>query len=692
MEQSLVDHVGRGEWLDLTAKGEVIDEAAMRSWGETRTCRATVIRDILRGRLAPDPDPHGLRLRGARIVGRLDLGNLSTQVNFELEHCLLEEGLLARDARLAFVGLAGCCLEHQTEPPLDAARLTCSLLDLSGARVLGHVGRGAVCVESAHIGGQLNCDGARLRNDSGPALNADGLHVDQSMFLRGGFTATGSGERGAVNLYGARVGGVFSCDGTLRNDSSLALNASRLHVDEHMFLRGGFSATGSSKRGAVYLYGAHIGGQLDCDGARLRNDSGPALNADGLEVGQDMYLRQEFNATGAGDLGAVRLRGARIGGDLDCTGAGLRNDSGPALNADDLQVGHDLFLRGGFTAIGAGDLGAVRLRGAHIGGQLDCDGARLRNDSGPALNASGLQADHDMWLRGGFTATGVGDYGAVRLRGARIGGQLDCTGAGLRNDSGPALLAAGLQVGHDLLLRGRFRVTGAGNDVAVDLTDGRVGRTLVFDPARLEHATDPHRRLAVDGLTYTGVPRHTPAGDWVRLLREGTASYAAQPYQQLAAGYRGLGDDRQAREILMAQRDDQLTRTDTRLPERLWGRITKVTLGYGYQPWRALLFLAAVVALSCVLAVTLGSHGALAQTGKTATPGRSCTVVQQVSVGLDLNLPVGTSVARADCDLTSNSASATAAWLTAAGWVMRLLAWVFAALFIAGFTSAVRKT
>ena len=50
------------------------------------------------------------------------------------------------------------------------------------------------------------------------------------------------------------------------------------------------------------------------------------------------------------------------------------------------------------------------------------------------------------------------------------------------------------------------------------------------------------------------------------------------------------------------------------------GRITKITLGYGYQPWRALLFLAAVVVLSCLLAILLGSHGALAQTDKTATP------------------------------------------------------------------------
>ena len=66
--------------------------------------------------------------------------------------------------------------------------------------------------------------------------------------------------------------------------------------------------------------------------------------------------------------------------------------------------------------------------------------------------------------------------------------------------------------------------------------------------------------------------------------------------------------------------------------------------------------------------------------------------MQKVSVGLDLNLPVGTSLARAKCDLTAESASTPAFWLTVAGWVLQLLAWGFAALFIAGFTSAVRKT
>jgi hypothetical protein len=760
VEQALVDHVSRGERLDLAADDEVIDEAAMRSWGESRTCRATVIRDILRGQLGDNPDPHGLRLQGARITGPLDLDNLTTDVNLELRDCLLEEGVLARDARLASVSLAGCLLEHPAEPPLYAEGLTCSVLDLNRARIIGHADVGAVRLLGAHIDGRLSCVGARLRNDSGPALSADALQVGQSMFLsnwctatgtgedgavsllgahiglnlychgadlrndsgpalvadglqvglsvflRDGFKATGAGESGAVRLVGASIGGQLSCVGArLHNDSGPALLAHSLQVGQTMLLYGGFTATGAGGNGAIRLTGAHIGGSLECDGADLRNDSGPALSGDALRVDQAVFLRGGFAATGTGDDGAVRLRSAHIGGSLDCTEARLRNNSGPALDASSLQVGQGMYLRSGFTATGAGDLGAINLPGAHIGGSLRCDGAALHNDSGPGLRAFRLQVDGDMYLTDGFTATASGDRGAVRLTGARIGGSLDCSGAKLRNDSGPALLAYGIQVGQDIYLTKDFTATSGGDREVINLRTARVGGAFDFKPKRLKHTDDPHKRLKVDGLTYTGVPGPPNAGQepdpgqeldsgqrWRKLLREGTPSYAAQPYQQLAAGYRARGEDRQARQILMAQRDDQLARTKTGRPERWWGKITKVTLGYGYQPWRALLFLAGVVALSCVLVVVLGSHGALAQTKQTATPGRPCTVIQQLSVGLDLNLPVGTSVARADCDLTKNSTSSTAAWLTAVGWVLRLLAWVFAALFIAGFTSAVRKT
>jgi hypothetical protein len=523
-----------------------------------------------------------------------------------------------------------------------------------------------------------------MRNDSGPALVADVLQVDQDVECDR-LTADG----GVV--LGGHIGRLLSLEGaTLNNPGGIALSSDGLRVDGTMFCRDGFTA-----QGEVRLPGAQIGGRLYFDGAKLSNPGGQALVASRLTVGQDMFFRhrgvpgyeQPFVAEGL-----VDLRGAHIGGHLDCSGANLSNDSGPALVADSLQVDQDMFLRHGFTATGTGDLGAVRLSGAHIGGSLECDSARLCNDFGPALYADRLHVEQSMLLRYGFTATGRSGYGTIYLVGAHIDGHLDCAEGKLRNDSGPALAAYSLQVDQGMYLTRGFSATGGGEGVAVDLAGARVGGAFMFAPPGAEHNADSRRRLAVDGLTYAGVPEPISPEGWRELLRDGTPIYAAQPYQQLAAGYRARGDDRQARQTLMAQRDDQLARTDTSRPERWWGKITKITLGYGYQPWRALWFLAGVVVVSCVLAVVLGAHGALAQTSKTATPGRSCTVVQQVSVGLDLNLPVGSSVARASCDLTKDSASTTGAWLTALGWVLRVLAWVFAALFIAGFTSAVRKT
>jgi hypothetical protein len=577
VEQALVDHVTRGELLDLAAT-EPVDEAAMRSWDSSRTIRAAVLRDILRGRLAPDPDPHGLQLRGARIAGRLDLENLTTSVALELFDCLLGEGLVARDAKLPFLVLSGCRLEHPSRPPLAAGGLTAAALALDRAVVA------ADCVV-----------------------------------------------------------------------------------------------------GAVWLFGAHLG-RLDCTEATIRNDTGPALLADGLQVNQRVSLRG-FKAVGAGELGAVRLVGAHLG-ELNCTDATARNETGPALHADGLQVDQYVFLCG-FKAVGAGKLGAVRLAGAHLG-RLECDGATVRNDSGPALHAGDLEVDQSVSLGGRFQAVGAGELGAVQLVGAHLGGQLSCTDATMRNDSGPALVAERLEVDENVFLAGGFEAVGAGSDVILNLRGVRIGGVLVFAPARLEHTANPRARLALDGLTYAGLPAGISPGDWLRLLRQGTKSYAAQPYQQFAAAHRAAGHDGEVRRILMAQRQDQIDRKAlTGRAERAWARLTGLTLGYGYQPWRALLWLAAVAVIAVILALTLGAHGGVARTDPHPPAAIRCSAVEQVGVGLDLGLPLVKTGARDHCDTT---ASTTGQALTAAGWGLQLLAWAFATLFVAGFTGAVRKT
>ncbi|MFG3711958.1 hypothetical protein [Micromonospora sp. NPDC047730] len=584
VEQRLIKSVARGEVLDLAGDGPV-DEAAMRSWGDERTVSASVIRELVRGRLVGEPDPHGLRLRGARIAGQIDLENITSDLALELRDCLLPSGVNLRNARLSAVAMTGCRIEQAADSddaPVDATRFAARVLSLEGSTATSASEQGTVRLLAAHLG-TLDCSGARLENATGPALDADGLRVDQSVFLRGSTT------------------------------------------------------TSASERGTIRLLGAHLGGQLNCTGARLRNTTGPALNADRLQVDQDVLLRNGFTATSASEQGTIRLLGAHLG-TLDCTGAQLKNTIGPALEADHLQVDRDVALDAGFTATSASELGTIQLPGAHIGGVLYCGGARLENTTGPALNTDGLRVDQDVLLDDGFTATSADGQAVLMLTGTRIGG------------------------------------------------------TLRLDTDRTTHtAPDQGSLVELDGLTYSGLPRPASLPRWLTLLREHTPRYAAQPYQHLAAAYRAAGHDRDARTILIAQRRDQIQRAGLAGSERAWGRLTGITLGYGYQPWRALLLLLATLATAVTLSVTIGHHGGLAQkpavTGEVAAT--ACTTIDEIGVGLDLGTPLIKTGARDRCQPTDTPAGQT---LTIASWFLQLLAWTFATLFIAGFTSAVRRT
>ncbi len=116
----------------------------------------------------------------------------------------------------------------------------------------------------------------------------------------------------------------------------------------------------------------------------------------------------------------------------------------------------------------------------------------------------------------------------------------------------------------------------------------------------------------------------------------------------------------------MAQRQDQLDRGAlTGRAERAWARLTGVTLGYGYQPWRALLGLLAVTMIAVVLVVTLGAHGGIARVDPHPPAATQCSAVERVGVGLDLGLPLIKTGTRDHCDTT---ASTTGQVLTAAGW------------------------
>ena len=185
--------------------------------------------------------------------------------------------------------------------------------------------------------------------------------------------------------------------------------------------------------GEVRLLGAKIGGQLICSDAKFTNPRAKddtnayAFSAEGTDVGRDLLLR------GAKATGEVRLLGAKIGGQFICSVAVFTNPRAKddtnayAFNADGTEVGEICIFDSVKTT------GMVRLLGAKIGRSLSCHNATFKNPGAPqygkahAFIGDGLEVDGDMLF------TDAEASGMVRLLGAKIGGQLNCDGATFGN-------------------------------------------------------------------------------------------------------------------------------------------------------------------------------------------------------------------------------------------------------------------
>jgi hypothetical protein len=411
---------------------------------------------------------------------------------------------------------------------------------------------GAIYLLGAKIDGSLRLSGAYVGGKDRRAIAADRLAITGNIWCDKGFQSYGE-----IGLSGASIGGqlVFR-DAHLDGNGESALTADGLKVTDAMFCDGGFQACGE-----VRLVGARIGGQLHLNAAHLAGNGESALTADGLTVTDALFCRQGFQADGQ-----IQIKDARIGGDLDLSGARLDGKGRPALSADRARVTGNMLCNEGFRACGE-----VRLAAASIGSQLNFTGACLDGKGGLALTAEWLTVTGNMYCNEGFRASGE-----VDLSTASIGGQLIFSGAHLDGKGKPALYAQGLTVTRDMFLDEGFRANGT-----VNLTGAKIGS--LADEARAWP-----QALDLDGLTYddlTNIPARKRL-DWLNR----SVDYAPQPYEQLAAHYRRLGHDEEARRVLLAKLRQR--RRQRAWWARWWGWLQDWLAGYGYAPGRAMLLLA----------------------------------------------------------------------------------------------------
>ena len=280
--------------------------------------------------------------------------------------------------------------------------------------------------------------------------------------------------------------------------------------------------------------GARVGGSLSFPGCLL-----PGLRAEDCTIAGDVALN-----AGCTVRLDVRLARATVGGDLNCGRLQLRSGERVDMQvprrliADGASVAGDALLTDGFESDGD-----VRLVGLRLVGDLRASSARLSGHvNGDGRRSDALNLDLARWPATWRWTAASRPPGGVRLKRARIDGDLDCTQA--------AFDAFG-----DMGWRGA---------VAFALDRARVGGTLVL--ARLKqplsratladasvgalHDDDTSwgESLVLDGFAYRQLAAAAPASsgfriDW--LARQQPAhmgrDFRPQPWQQVIRAFQRMG-------------------------------------------------------------------------------------------------------------------------------------------------------
>ncbi len=372
--------------------------------------------------------------------------------------------------------------------------------------------------------------------------------------------------------------------------------------------------------------------------------------------------------------GGIRLTDAHIGTDLLLNQVTVGQDrGGRSISADGLTVAHDA------EAELMESTGEISLRSARIGGRLSLRGSILRNPYGRyALNAARVTVEHTLYLSSGWLSGYFG--GGTPPAGVRTR-RFFCEG-GIRLDEG--------RFGNAVIAdKARFRLVGTQQlslrriqtpELRLTLDEPPTGRVSLAG-ARVGNMTDARSSwpgaggIDLAGFSYEslGSQGSFPLPARIAWLADATPEYNPDPYETFAQALRADGEDSQAREVLLAK---QRRRRETLpLAGKAWGFLQDVTVGYGYRPGRAALWMAVLWALS---AVYFGSLATPPPVDDQAWPNWNPPLL-----ALDLLLPF--------VDLGQSHAwrlTGAAEWVAA---VMTLLGWMLATTVAAGASRLLRR-
>ena len=629
-EQFVVERTRAGEAADLTT--------AAGPGGARPVIRAGFLRRLL---LQLDPNwavrTPGVRLRGARIEGALDLTDCSG----------------AGDEGLPALALIDC----EFSDPIDISHSRIARFSLAGSRL------SRLVADEAQIDGELNLCNVAPAGEAGRetlVVKARGIRVDGDILARGARLArAGGSDDDALMLQGAEING-------------------------NILLDHGFESFG-----CLWLMNAKIGGGVSLEDAtvlnRTDNGEGQAISADGIEA-RSVSMRGKFKAEGE-----VRFNSARIAHDIDVSGGAFRNDGAVALNFTNTDIGGQVW------GDGCKVLGLFVLQGARIERNLELKGAEIalravqRGDThGRAIDAASLS------VTGAALFHGANVKGEILLADARIQGYLAFGGGRFINGGAWAIRAPNVRVGGNLTFKiaengfaplgqktvieggakfDRAQIDGALSWAALELrgpgpenskggvfsfADARIGgpvhaTSLVAQEGALVDASGatcavldddvkagwgPEGvRLDLEGFNYgrlESAERWRLRLGWLKRARREGHAFSPQPFTHLAQVYARDGQREDARRVMLAQHDLRTLRASSGPLTWALSSAFGLVAGYGLAPIRIVRALALFLALGVMGVLTMNAQGALVRPGGAACNG----AIEPALYAVDVALPV----------------------------------------------------
>ncbi|GHI84452.1 membrane-associated oxidoreductase [Streptomyces xanthophaeus] len=265
----------RGDGVDFRVRRDD-SSADGAEWGPERTVRAEVLRAVLLGACpAEQGRVPGLKIKGAKIVGKLDLRYAVIDHPIRLRGCWFERKPLVYGAQLRALVLA-----HSTLPGLTASTARVDVvLRLNCCRITG-----PVRLQGAKISGGLFLQGAVIGPTEGEEADEPPLQLNHAE-IGTDIIANDLTVHGQLRLNGATVAGQISLDDArLLAPGAIALHAENLTVGTDL------RARSLEARGLVNLTGSRIPGQFYLSYASLANPGGVALRASSCVVGE-LWMR-----------------------------------------------------------------------------------------------------------------------------------------------------------------------------------------------------------------------------------------------------------------------------------------------------------------------------------------------------------------------------------------------------------------